>query len=281
LTGLPSYVPFAVYRIQFSTGDTIRLFAGFWDTDGDGTWNVPVVDGEYDWETPVFGAPSYEPIYCFQGYDAAGNEISYDPANHAVYEAADGGTGWLGDPDVANTTWGGGTGEFHYPVITATMFGMYFGVGDGGSELPYGQIVWFGTNKANSGQDKFTFSTTGTTATDSALVATVENVNVYPNPYYARNENADSRFDNFVTFTHLPKLAEIKIFTIDGSHVVTLNKEDDGSQFLDWNLQNAYNLPVASGAYIAYIDMDSNSPKLGTKVLKLFVVQSKQIVQYY
>lgn len=276
-TGDPTYVPFAVYRISFASGDTIRLFAGFWDGDGSGDWNVAgnETDG-YDWETPVFGAPAYEPIYCWQGYDADGNDISYNPADHATYNVADGGSGWLGDPTVANTTWGSATGEFDYPFITATFFGLYFGVG--GSELPYGNIVWFGTNKANTDNDTFSFSTEAGLASDSLEQVDAAKVNVFPNPYYGKNENATGRFENYVTFTHLPEEATIRIFTLNGSHVRTLEQPEAGaSSFLDWDLTNEFDLPVASGAYIAYVDLGD----LGEKVLKLFIVQRKQIIQYY
>ena len=42
-------------------------------------------------------------------------------------------------------------------------------------------------------------------------------INVYPNPYYANNSQEAARFDKFVTFTHLPNKASIKIFSIDGT----------------------------------------------------------------
>ena len=85
------YTPFAVYRVK-QTGEVMRLFGGFWDTNGDGAWSVNVETDEagelvYDWTGPTYGAESYEPIYCWQGYDAAGNEIEYDPANEAQYAA--------------------------------------------------------------------------------------------------------------------------------------------------------------------------------------------------
>ena len=46
--GEPVYQPFAAYRVKPFGGDTIRLFAGFWDTNGDGHWscNMEVIDGE-------------------------------------------------------------------------------------------------------------------------------------------------------------------------------------------------------------------------------------------
>ena len=118
-TGEAYMAPFSMYRYRFG-GEPQRLFAGFWDTDGSGTYNLPLEpDGTPSWSGTKYGAPSYEPMYAWTGYDASGNEIDYDPANEAQY---------IADNSLltsANITWGGGTGEFHYPFITATLMTMY------------------------------------------------------------------------------------------------------------------------------------------------------------
>ncbi len=294
VNSLPVYAPFAAYRVTFPEGDTIRLFAGFWDTNGDGAWTV---NGADDWETPTFGAEAWEPIYCWQGYDASGNDISYDPANEAQY-AADGDLSTS-----ANTTWGGGTGEFHYPYITATFFGAYYGLnadgstngdpGGGVSALPIaGNYDKFGTQlteshffkfttaKANSASDVFKFRAPSNMSSTAIAEADVDMINVYPNPYYAANSQETNRFDKFVTFTHLPQMATVRIFSLDGKIVRVLDK-DDTSQYLRWDLRNHRDLPVASGAYIAHIDLDVDGQNLGQKVLKLFIVQPNQVVKYY
>jgi len=57
-------------------------------------------------------------------------------------------------------------------------------------------------------------------------------------------------------------------FTLSGTMVRKLVK-DDNSQFLHWNILNEAGRDVASGLYIAHIEM----PKLGvTKILKLVVI---------
>ena len=51
-----------------------------------------------------------------------------------------------------------------------------------------------------------------------------------------------------------------------------------GDQFQRWDLQNENGLPVASGLYIAYIDM----PDLGTtKILKFAIIQEQQILDRF
>jgi len=127
--------------------------------------------------------------------------------------------------------------------------------------------------------DKYTFSTKdlAITYSESKAKADVEKVNVFPNPYYAANPLEPDRFNRFVTFNHLPKKVVVRIFTLGGVQVRKLEKNND-SQFLQWDLKNEAGLPVASGLYIAYIDM----PELGKhKVLKLMIVQGEQVVEFY
>ena len=84
-------------------------------------------------------------------------------------------------------------------------------------------------------------------------------------------------YDNYVTFTHLPTKATIRIFNLAGIEVRKLEK-DNSSQFMQWDLKNGSNLPVGSGLNIAHIDL----PDLGKeKVLKFVIVQNRQILEYY
>ncbi|MCD6116402.1 T9SS type A sorting domain-containing protein [bacterium] len=255
--------PFGVHRHLFSTGEDQRLFAGFWDYDETGTWNV---DGAH-WAGAIFGAPSYEPVYAWVGYDASGNRISYDPANNAQYET---------DNDLytsANTTWGSATGPINLPFITATLFTMYLD----NATLPIGNKVWFITNKPNTANDVFSFTTEGVNFSKDAAQADVEKINVYPNPYYGINPRETTNVDKFVSFNHLPQKATIYIFNLAGQLVNTIEK-DDPSQFCRWNLRNHNDLPVASGIYIIRINM----PEIGkVKVLKLSLVQQQQFIEIF
>jgi len=99
-------------------------------------------------------------------------------------------------------------------------------------------------------------------ATGSSYIVTQEEINKY---------------NRFVTFTHLPDKATIRIFNLSGVHVRTIEK-DDLTQFQRWDLANDSGLPVASGLYIAYIEM----PELGeTKILKLAIIQEQQILDRF
>jgi hypothetical protein len=102
-------------------------------------------------------------------------------------------------------------------------------------------------------------------------------INVYPNPYFGFNSLEQTRFDRFVTFTHLPVNATMRIIDLSGTVVRTLKKTET-SQFYRWDLKNEDGFPVSSGVYIVYIDM----PDIGaTKIVKVAVVQPMQILTNY
>ena len=263
-TGKPYEAPFAVFRRKSPSGDMVRLFAGFWDSDTNGVWN----DDGSSWLEPLTGASCYEPIYCWQGYDANGNEISYDPANDAQY-AADNSL-----QTSANTTFGSATGPFVYPYVTATLFAMY----TGSATIPTGHKVVFITTKTNSSADEFTFTAPKVDKSTALEKTDVAKINVFPNPYYGYQYRETSRDQHYVTFSHLPgNNTTIRIFDLSGVLVKTIH-HDNGKQFDTWNLQNDSGYPVSSGVYVVYVDM----PGLGqTKVLKLAVVQEQQILKVY
>jgi hypothetical protein len=253
-------VPYSLYRKKFPSGDMVRLFAGYWDTNADGEWSNNGVD---DWSD--YGRPSYEPSYAWQGYDAAGNEINYDPANNDQY---------IADNSLltsANATWGGGTGEFHYPFVTATLLVTYLD----GSTPPWGNSIWIITNKANTAADKFQISTAGLLG--EAKAYDPDEIKVWPNPYFAFNPEERTPIDQQVHFTNLPETGEctIRIFDLAGVPVRVLNHEE-GSTLEIWDLKNDSNIPVASGMYIAVVETDE-----GQKVLKLAVVLPEQRLDLY
>lgn len=253
-------VPFSVYRHKYSDGSTVRLFAGFYDGDGSNDWNP-------SWEDPVWGVPAYEPIFAWQGYDADGNEIEYDPANEAQY---------LADNDLytsANTTWGSATGEFPYPFLTSTLVSLYLE----GADYPEGNVIRIVTNKKITEDDVYTFTAPSNSYSDEQAKEDVKAINVFPNPYYAVNPREVNKYERFVTFNHLPDKATLRIFNLAGQLVRTLEKSDP-SQYFQWDLTNEASYPVASGLYIVHIDM----PDLGeTKILKLAVVQEQQILDKF
>ncbi|GIV46179.1 MAG: hypothetical protein KatS3mg036_0997 [Ignavibacterium sp.] len=134
--------------------------------------------------------------------------------------------------------------------------------------------------------DKFTFRTIfkGQLSEDQQR-ALFDKVNVFPNPLFGFNpatsyDPANSPDEPFVTFSNLPDEVTIKIFTLGGTLVRTLNTSDKSSPsstFLRWNLKNEDGLRVASGLYIAIV----SSPKFGEKILKFSIIQPQKQIQQY
>jgi hypothetical protein len=132
-------------------------------------------------------------------------------------------------------------------------------------------------NPIQIGVDKYLFNTKGVSFSTELAKTQVDKINVFPNPYYGVNTEELNKYNKFVIFSHLPTKATIRIFNLAGVHVRTIQK-DDVNQFQRWDLANEFGLPVASGLYIAYIDL----PELGeTKILKIAIIQEQQILDRF
>lgn len=133
--------------------------------------------------------------------------------------------------------------------------------------------------------DVYQFSTLeGTTVTEDQEKARWEKVNVYPNPLFGYNTlsnyYSNTPDEPFVTFTNLPEQITIKIYSLSGLLLRTLDTEDKdspASPFLRWDLQNESELRVASGMYLAIV----SSPKYGEKVLKFAVILPQKQIQRF
>jgi hypothetical protein len=147
-----------------------------------------------------------------------------------------------------------------------------------GTNYTLGDVVTVSyDNPIQIGVDKYLFNTNGSSFSNELAKTQVDKINVFPNPYYGVNTEELNKYNKFVTFSHLPEKATIRIFNLAGVHVRTINK-DDIDQFLRWDLANTAGLPVASGLYLAYIDL----PDLGeTKILKIAVIQEQQILDRF
>lgn len=168
---------------------------------------------------------------------------------------------------------------------TEVMARMVLVEWNGGTAPPYiadmpetGTIFRIESTKPNvPNSDVFVISTQKAAIDNQIAKTTLNDINVFPNPYYGVNSEELNKYNRFVTFTHLPAKATIRIFNLAGILVKTLNKDDAG-QYQRWDLANEYGLPVASGLYIAHIEF----PELGeTKILKVAIIQEQQILDRF
>ncbi|KUG26534.1 hypothetical protein ASZ90_003624 [hydrocarbon metagenome] len=135
--------------------------------------------------------------------------------------------------------------------------------------------------------DKFTFKTSAAGALSSADEKELfDKVNVFPNPLFGFNPatswtgQVNNPDEPFVTFSNLPTEVTIKIYTLSGQLLRSLNTDDKDSPtspFLRWDLLNENGLRVASGLYLAIV----SSPKYGEKVLKFSIVMPQKQLQRY
>jgi hypothetical protein len=130
----------------------------------------------------------------------------------------------------------------------------------------------------NSGLPVYRFNTAGTTAANLSDAnhryntdedALLDRLNIVPNPYYAYSQYENSRLDARVKIINLPQTATIKIYTVDGTLIKTINKADAGSSSVEWDVKNDKGVPVASGMYLVHIKIKTAQGEK-EKVLKWF-----------
>ena len=132
----------------------------------------------------------------------------------------------------------------------------------------YNNFAVSGNSENPDGHPKYGFNTS-TIATKTRVMSVgkeaLETVRVVPNPYYGWSEYETSQLDNIVKITNLPEKCKISIYTTNGTQIKIIDK-DNTNTWVEWDLKNKYNVPIASGVYIIHIDAGD----LGEKVLKWF-----------
>ena len=122
----------------------------------------------------------------------------------------------------------------------------------------------------NGWRNLYYFSTkdlAATTNNSEVLTSALDNINIVPNPYYAFSSYETGKLDNRVKITNLPEVCTISIYDLNGTRIRQF-KKGDPTTYLDWDLKNDQNIPIASGVYIVHIEV----PNIGEKVLKWFGV---------
>jgi len=125
--------------------------------------------------------------------------------------------------------------------------------------------------------DAFTLKTSAAVVDPQKAASSMDNIYVVPNPYvgYSVIEPTNwlpgaTRGERRIYFEHLPQRCTIRIFTINGDLVQTLEHDagmDNARQY--WNLLNRDGFSVAYGIYVAHID----APGVGEKILKFALIK--------
>ncbi len=132
-------------------------------------------------------------------------------------------------------------------------------------------------NHVNSLADIFRFEVPGTSFDAERQKEDAALINVFPNPYYGVNKAETSPYSHFVTFSHLPQKATVRLYDLAGNLVRVLEKSGP-DPFLRWDLNNHNGLPVASGIYLAHIELPDVRRN---RVLKVVILQEQQFLESY
>jgi hypothetical protein len=272
-------VPFELWYIgntPNSAADDYRLFPYLIDSDADSSFNLSGIDHnasgsdndpETDW---IYWVRPLDKTPGQSGYNAIVTSIQANVLGHAYLDP----TIMDGDAMRRMVFVNFNGGSVSAPTFPANLT----------SQMPAtGSVFRIITNKPNTTADLFSINTSSYQGVASAASQKVsaDKVGVFPNPYYAFNSAETSRFSRFVTFNNLAPVAKIRIFNLAGQLVKTIDK-NDASQFARWDLTNFANFPVASGMYIAHIELTlpADGSKI-TKMLKIAVIQEQEILNNF
>lgn len=170
------------------------------------------------------------------------------------------------------------TGKNGAPFDTLTWAIIFSKMSESDSTLPgSGDFFFINTNRPFTDDDIFTLITKAGFVNNQLASSQLDNVYVVPNPYVGANEiepanklPGQNRGERRIYFENLPMKCTIRIFTLSGELVTTLEHDsgiDNGREF--WNLLNQEGFSVAYGVYLAHID----APGIGEKLIKFALIK--------
>jgi hypothetical protein len=221
----------------------------------------------------VWDVPNGAAVEDYWGYACSDRVYFYypDPAYtyDDFYTAAEG-----GDYGTADGMWGIVYPYGKRPIMRVVV--INYSHEYTGPSPSAGTVDRIMTNKPNSPADTFSWSTAQYAATKSADVAKerLDDINLFPNPYFGHNSAEGDYYSQFVTFNNLPEECTIRIFSLSGQ-LVNVIEHNNGTPFERWYLQNDQEIPVASGIFIIHVQTD-----FGDKILKFAVINREAIYQH-
>lgn len=140
-----------------------------------------------------------------------------------------------------------------------------------------GDVLIIRTKRPYLSTDQFTFKTNAAYFKPEDAKNALDKIYTVPNPYVGVNEieptnklPGQSRGERRIYFENLPPKCTIRIYTLSGEHVQTIEHEStlqNGREF--WNLLNKDGFSIAYGIYFAHID----APGVGEKIIKLAIIK--------
>ncbi|MCU7493882.1 MAG: hypothetical protein HF314_03435 [Ignavibacteria bacterium] len=137
-----------------------------------------------------------------------------------------------------------------------------------------GDIFKLRINRPFKAGDAYLFETKKAEYSPETAKEQINDIYVVPNPYvaYGISENpgrtTGKRGDRALQFRNLPPKCTIRIYTLTGELVDTINK-DDLSSTISWDLLSKEGMRIAYGVYLYHVDI----PGVGEKIGKFAVIK--------
>jgi len=150
-----------------------------------------------------------------------------------------------------------------------------------------GDTLQIFVTKPLESSDKYSLTTLPAMIRKNQVAAELHRIAVVPNPYVSASSLepkpevvfSAGRGERRVDFIHLPKDCIIRIYTVAGEHIKTI--EHNGTKFdgtEPWNLLSKDNLEIASGIYIYHVEayyneLPGKKEKIGEKIGRIAVIK--------
>ncbi|MDT3696675.1 MAG: hypothetical protein ROY99_09815 [Ignavibacterium sp.] len=131
-----------------------------------------------------------------------------------------------------------------------------------------GDVFQIKTKKPFESGDTYIFETKKVKENKELQKQSLDNIYVVPNPYvaYGLSENPGrtltKRGEREIQFRNLPPRCTIRIYTITGELVDTIEK-DDLTSMASWDLLSSEGMRIAYGVYIFHVDIPGVGEKIG------------------
>ncbi|MFC2084664.1 hypothetical protein ACFLS9_06380, partial [Bacteroidota bacterium] len=139
----------------------------------------------------------------------------------------------------------------------------------------FGDIFRVSSKKPFRNGEYFQFTSTAQLFDRTLAVRELDNITVVPNPYvgaasWEPTSNTAGRGERRIFFTHLPSECTIRIYTLAGKHVETIEHYStisDGQEA--WNLVSKDGMDIAFGIYVYHV----YAPGIGEKIGRLAIIK--------
>ena len=139
-----------------------------------------------------------------------------------------------------------------------------------------GDIFKLIISKPFGSSDTYEFKTTSTYSSNDVAKSNMDNIYVVPDPYVVTASwekplyYSSGRGERRIDFVNLPRECTIKIFSMSGKHIKTINRQSivqNGAQ--SWDLITDDGLTVSYGVYIYHVE----APGIGMKIGKFALIK--------